>query len=49
MGRRSSKEVRESRLTQWQRKKESRMKKSEDFKNGRAFFNLIKNDEKGAN
>jgi len=49
VSRRSSKDVRASKLTQWQRKKESRKKKSEDYANGQRFFNLIKNNEKGAN
>ena len=50
MARKSNKAVRESKLTSWQKQKEKRKKRSEDYTNGRAFFNAtneVKDDGKG--
>lgn len=45
MARKSTKSVRQSKLTQWQRKKEERKKQSEDYKNGQRFFSAIKGEQ----
>lgn len=42
MARKSAKATRESNLTQYQKRKEKRKKRSEDYENSRRFFSALK-------